>query len=128
MLNNVCLCGRLVKDCQLEQAGSKTVKTRFTLAVNRDYKDKDGNTPCDFIDCEAWNAGAEFLEKYARKGDTISVSGSLRKDVWTGQDDEYKSRVYVNVSSVNIVAQNRKRDEGEEEPKPEPKKKAYTRR
>ena len=128
MLNNVCLCGRLVKDCQLEQAGAKTVKTRFTLAVNREYKDKDGNTPCDFIDCEAWHAGATFLEQYARKGDTLSVSGSLRKDVWTGQDDEYKSRVYVNVNSVNIIAQTRKREEGEEEPKPEPKKKAYTRR
>ena len=128
MLNNVCLCGRLVKDCQLEQAGSKTVKTRFTLAVNREYKDKDGNYPCDFIDCEAWNAGATFLEKFARKGDTLSVAGSLRKDVWTGQDDEYKSRVYVNVNSVNIIAQTNKREDGEEEQKPEPKKKAYTRR
>lgn len=127
MLNNVCLCGRLVKDCQLEQAGAKTVKTRFTLAVNRDYKDKDGRTPCDFIDCEAWNAGANFLEEYARKGDMLSVSGSLRKDVWTGQDDEYKSRIYINVNSVNIVAQVREREEEPEE-KPAPKKSARARR
>lgn len=120
MLNNVCLCGRLVKDCQLEQAGAQSVKTRFTLAVNRDYKDRNGQPVCDFIDCEAWNAGANFLEQYARKGDMLSVSGSLRKDVWTGQDDEYKSRVYVNVNSVNIVAQVRER---EEEPEEKPEKK-----
>lgn len=131
MLNNVCLCGRLVKDCQLEQAGAQSVKTRFTIAVNRDYKDRNGNTPCDFIDCEAWNAGANFLEEYARKGDMLSISGSLRKDVWTGEDDEYKSRVYINVNSVNIVGQVREREEEPEEntkKKPAPKKTSRPRR
>lgn len=122
MLNNVCLNGRLVKECELEQIGkSDSVKTRFTLAVNRDYKDKEGNTPCDFIDCEIWNAGANFLEEYANKGDMISVSGSLRKDAWKDEDGEGHSRTYVSCSAVNIVARAGKKYEDEEE---EPKKKS----
>lgn len=120
MLNNICLNGRLVKECELEQIGkSDSVKTRFTLAVNRDYKDKDGNTSCDFIDCEIWNAGANFLEQYANKGDMISVSGSLRKDTWEGEDGERKSRTYVSCAAVNIVARAGRKDE-EEEPKRKP--------
>lgn len=121
MLNNVCMNGRLVKDCNLEQFGAESVKCRFTLAVNRDYKDREGNYPCDFIDCEVWNAGANFLENYARKGDMLSVSGSLRKDTWKDNDDKWQSRTYVAVNSVNIVAQYEPKEE-EAEKKPEPKK------
>ena len=121
MLNNVCLNGRLTKECSLEQVGkSDSVKTRFTLAVNRDYKDRDGNTPCDFIDCEIWNAGANFLEQYANKGDMISVSGSLRKDTWKDEDGDGHSRTYVSCAAVNIVAGAGNKYEDEDE---EPKKK-----
>ena len=125
MLNNVCLNGRLTKECELEQVGkSDSVKTRFTLAVNRDYKDKDGVTPCDFIDCEIWNAGANFLEQYANKGDMLSVSGSLRKDTWKDSEGEWQSRTYVSCAAVNIVARAGKKDEDEDEDEDEkPKKK-----
>ena len=64
MLNSVSLVGRMTKDVVMFQVGDN-VKGSFTLAVNRDYKDKDGNTPCDFIECEVWNAGASFLDEYA---------------------------------------------------------------
>lgn len=121
MLNNVCMNGRLVKDVTLEQVGKDSVKSRFTIAVNRDYKDKDGNTPCDFIDCEVWNAGANFLETYSRQGDMVSVSGSLRKDTWKDKDNKWNSRTYVQVNSVNIVAQVK-------EPEETPSKKSTRRR
>lgn len=118
MLNNVCMNGRLVKDCTLQQVGKgDSVKTVFTLAVNREYKDKDGNTPCDFLDCEVWNAGANFLENYARKGDMLSVSGSLRKDTWKDKDGGYQSRTYVMVNTVNIIARYEPKEEQKEEPK-----------
>lgn len=123
MLNNVCLNGRLTKECTLEQVGSQTVKTRFTLAVNRDYKDKDGATPCDFIDCEIWNAGANFLEQYANKGDMLSVSGSLRKDTWKNSEGDWQSRTYVSCAAVNIVARAGRKEEDEDEDE-EPKRRA----
>lgn len=118
MLNVVCMNGRLVKDCTLEQVGKDSVKCRFTIAVNRDYKDKDGNYPCDFIDCEVWNAGAHFLEEWSRKGDLLSVSGSLRKDTWKDTNGDWQSRSYVSVSNVNILS---KREPDEDE-KPQTKK------
>lgn len=118
MLNVVCMNGRLVKDCTLEQVGKDSVKCRFTIAVNRDYKDKEGNYPCDFIDCEVWNAGAHFLEEWSRKGDLLSVSGSLRKDTWKDTNGDWQSRTYVSVSNVNILSKH----EQDEDVKPQNKK------
>lgn len=122
MLNVVCMNGRLVKDCTLERVGKDSVKCRFTIAVNRDYKDKEGNYPCDFIDCEVWNAGANFLEEWSRKGDLLSVSGSLRKDTWKDDDGDWQSRTYVSASNVNILS---KREQEEDE---KPQKKSSKRR
>lgn len=123
MLNNVAVNGRLVKGITLEQVGD-SVKTRFTVACNRDYKDKDGKTPCDFLDCVAWNAPAHFLEMYADKGDMLAVSGRLQKDTWKDSEGKFDSRTYIQVNAVNIVS----KSQTEEDTKPEPKKKTYTRR
>lgn len=125
MLNNVSINGRLVKGITLEQVG-ESVKTRFTVACNRDYKDKDGKTPCDFLDCVAWNAPAHFLEMYADKGDMLAVSGRLQKDTWKDSEGKFDSRTYVQVNTVNLIS--KVQELGEEQTKPEPKKKTYTRR
>ena len=115
MLNNVSICGRLVKEIMLQQVG-ENVKTIFTLAVQRDYKDKEGNYPTDFIDCEAWNQAASFLEQYANKGDTITVSGAIRKDAWK-TDEGWNSRVYVAADRVHIIRASGAPEEAQEKPK-----------
>lgn len=122
MLNNVAICGRLVKEIMLQQVG-ENVKTVFTLAVQRDYKDKEGNYPTDFIDCEAWNQAASFLEQYANKGNTITVSGTIRKDAWKTEDG-WNSRVYVAADRVNII----RTSEAPEEVQEKPKAKTYRRK
>lgn len=132
MLNQVAVCGRITKDITLQQVGDST-KTSFTLAVNRNYKDKDGNYPCDFIDIVAWNATASFLEQYAEKGCMLTVSGRIQKDLWQDKDGNTQSRTYINAESVNIVAYPARSDREEEpeepEGKPAPKKKTtYKRR
>lgn len=73
-MNNVCLIGRLTKDPQIRvtKAGTKTAS--FTVAVNRIGKDKEA----DFINCVAFKGSAEFLEKYASKGELMSVEGSIQ--------------------------------------------------
>lgn len=113
MLNCVELIGRQVKDPELKQAGENVVM-RFTIAVNRDYKDKDGNYPCDFIDCEVWNQGAQFLYDYSSKGDMLAVKGTIRKDSFESKDGDTIYRTYINADRVYIVNSKSNEEESEE--------------
>lgn len=125
MLNNVSLIGRLTKDVTLLNVG-ENVKAQFTLAVNRDYKDKDGNVPCDFLECETWNASASFLEEYTGKGDLISVSGSLRLSVFEDKNKNTRYKTFVQADRVNLLA--KRINQNNEELTAKPKKPAYKRK
>ena len=75
-MNKVLLIGRLTRDAELSQSGSTYAK--FTLAVNRQFKDKDGSKKADFINCVAFGKTAEVLTQYTQKGSQIGVEGSLQ--------------------------------------------------
>lgn len=82
MINSVVLVGRITKDLELKQAGmSETV--RFTLAVNRRFKGKDGSRNADFISCVAWGQTARFIATYGRKGQLVAVEGSIETGSYT---------------------------------------------
>lgn len=103
MLNVVSLIGRMVKDINMFQIGER-IKGVFTLAVNRDYKDKDGNTPCDFIEIEVWNSSASFLEQYAGKGCMVSVQGSIRLNTYEDKEGNTRYKTFVQGDRVNLLA------------------------
>lgn len=125
MLNVIAMCGRLTKDVEAVQVGKDGLKAVFTLACSRDYKDREGNTPCDFIDCVVWNSGAEYMDQFANKGDTVSIKGRLQRDTWK-DNDEWKSKTYVQVDNVNIIYG--KPQEEKEERKEERKESRYNRK
>lgn len=78
-MNNVILMGRLTADPELRQTQSGISCCRFTVAVNRKFKNKDTDQyEADFISCVAWRQTAEFVSRYFSKGSMICVSGSLR--------------------------------------------------
>ena len=69
MLNHIVIMGRLTKDPELRTTQSGVSVTSFTLAVDRDFKNKDsGEKSTDFIDVVAWRQTAEFVCKYFSKG------------------------------------------------------------
>lgn len=68
MINNVVLVGRLTADPNLRYTASGTGVATFTLAVNRNFTNQDGNREADFINCVIWRKSAETLANYARKG------------------------------------------------------------
>lgn len=74
-MNNVILIGRLTKEVQV--SGNDKKVARYTLAVQREYKNKDGNYDSDFISCVTFGKSAEFAEKYLTKGMKIAVTGNL---------------------------------------------------
>ena len=102
MINNITLVGRLTKDPELRYIqGSGTAVATFTLAVDRDYKNKDGSVTTDFIPVEIMGKPAEFCANYVTKGRLVGVVGSIRVDRYE-QNGEKKT--FTKVSGRNIQA------------------------
>ncbi|RCF65457.1 single-stranded DNA-binding protein, partial [Enterococcus faecium] len=73
MINNVTLVGRLTKDPDLRYTASGTAVATFTLAVNRNFTNQNGNREADFINCVIWRKPAETMATLAKKGSLIGV-------------------------------------------------------
>ncbi len=85
-MNKVMLMGRLTHDVDLRQTPQGVSVARFSIAVNRRFKDQNGNYPTDFINCVAWRQTGEFISRYFHKGSMIAVVGSIQTRTWEGQD------------------------------------------
>ena len=98
MINNIVLVGRTTKAIELKQNKNGTSYVQFTLAVNRPYKDEQGQQQADFITCVAWNKTAETLANYVLKGTMIGIEGRLQVRSYENEAGvrQYLSEVLVN--------------------------------
>lgn len=102
-MNNVVLVGRLTKDPELRYIpGSGTPVATFTLAIDRDYKNRDGSTTTDFIPVEIMGKPAEFCANYITKGRLVGIQGSIRVDRYETPNGEKRS--FTKVAGRNIQA------------------------
>lgn len=85
-MNRVTLVGRLTRDPELKRTSSDIPYVQFTLAVNRNYQNKNGERQADFISCLAWRGTAELLSRYIRKGGQIGVDGSIQTRTYDDQN------------------------------------------
>ena len=92
MLNSVNLCGRLTHDIDLRYTNSGKAVGSFSLAVNRNFKNSDGDYEADFINCTIWGKSAENLANFVSKGSLINVSGRLNT---RNYDNKQGQKVYV---------------------------------
>lgn len=79
-MNKVILMGRLTAAPELRQTQTGISSCRFTIAVNRNFKNAQGGYDADFINCTAWRQTAEFVAKYFSKGQMICIDGTLRNN------------------------------------------------
>lgn len=100
MLNKIFLMGRLTRDPELRRTQSGTAVASFALAVDRDYKDQDGQRETDFVDIVAWRSTAEFVSKYFSKGRMAVVEGRLQVRSWTDKDGARRRTTEVVADSV----------------------------
>lgn len=113
MLNHIDLMGRLVRPPELRMTGSNIPVASFTLACDRDYKDKNtGERAADFIDCVAWRGTAEFAEKYLDKGRLVVVSGRMETQNWTDKEGNKRRSTKLRVESI-YFADSKRTDGGE---------------
>ena len=99
MINNVVLVGRLTKDCDLRYTSSGIAVATFTLAVNRNFSNQNGERETDFINCVIWRKPAETLANYTRKGSLIGLTGRMQTRNYENQQGQ---RVYV----TEVVVEN----------------------
>lgn len=109
MLNHIVIMGRLTRDPELRRTNTGVAVTRFSVAVDRDFQNKDtGERETDFINCVAWRSTGEFVSKYFSKGSMIVVSGRLQMRTWTDKDG-YKRRE-AEIVADNVYFGSSKRD------------------
>lgn len=109
MLNHIVIMGRLVRDPELRVTQTGVSVTSFTLAVDRDYKNKEsGEKSTDFIDVVAWRSTAEFVCKYFTKGRMAIAEGRLQIRDWKDRDGN--NRRNAEVVADNIYFGDSKRD------------------
>lgn len=94
------MIGRITKELELKQTASQIPYIQFTLAVDRKFKDANGNKQTDFISCVAWRQTATFINQYFHKGSKILVSGEIQT---RNYDDKNGNKVYVTEVLVDEV-------------------------
>lgn len=122
-MNKVILVGNLTKDPEFITTNNGISVCRFTIAVNRKFKNEDGNYDSDFINCVAWRNTADFVSKYSHKGNKVGVSGSIQTRTYDAQDG---SKRYVTEVVVDDVELYTPKSENDNKPQTEASKKQET--
>lgn len=114
-MNQVILIGRLTKDPEVKATQNGKEVCSFTLAVDRKFKDANGERGADFISCVAWEQRAKLLGQYFQKGSKVGIIGNLQARSY---DDKDGKKVYVTeviVEQIEFVES--RKDDKNSEPK-----------
>ena len=99
MINNVTLVGRLTKDVELKYTPANQAVAQFVLAVNRTFKNANGERESDFINCVIWRKSAENFVNWVKKGALIGITGRIQTRNYENQQGQ---RVYI----TEVIAEN----------------------
>jgi single-strand DNA-binding protein len=98
-MNKVILIGRITKEIELKATTSGTEVADFTIAVNRTYKNAEGNYEADFINCVSYKGLAKTISTYVKKGDRLAVEGRL-------QTRTYQNKEGKNIKVSEVIVEN----------------------
>jgi single-strand DNA-binding protein len=111
-MNKAILLGRLVRDPELRNTQNGTPVVSFTLAVDRRFKNAQGERVADFIPCVAWRSTAEFVAKYFSQGQRLALVGSIQPRSWEDADGNRRYTTEVIADEV-YFADSKKSDGGQ---------------
>lgn len=115
MINRVVLVGRLTRDPELRYTANGAAVASFTVAVNRQFTNSQGEREADFINCVIWRKAAENFSNFTNKGSLVGIDGRLQTRNYENQQGQ---RVYVtevvveNFSLLESRAESEKRNSG----------------
>ena len=102
-MNRVCLIGRLTTKPELRTTSNNLSTTRFTLAVNRNFSNAQGEREADFITIVAWRKQAENICQYLDKGSQVSVEGRIQTGSFDDKDGNRRYTTEVIADQVNFL-------------------------
>ena len=116
-LNKVFLMGNLTRDPELRYTPSGTAVATLGLAVNREYRDKNGEIQKEvcYIDVDVWARQAELCSEHLRKGSPVHVEGRLQYDTWENPEGERRSKHKVRADRVQFLSRGGHHDNDDEE-------------
>ncbi len=103
-MNKVILVGRLTRDPDVKNTTSGKSVASFTLAVDRRFKNKDGQKEADFVPIVVWGKQAEFVGQYLSKGSQIGVSGRLQVRSYDAQDGQRRYVTEVVADEITFLS------------------------
>lgn len=106
-MNKVILVGRLVRDPELRSTQSNISVSTFTIAVDRRFRNSNGERQSDFISVVAWRQQAEFVSNYFKQGSKIGIVGSIQSRSWVDQEGRKRYTVEVLAEEVHFVESRR---------------------
>ena len=115
MINNVVLVGRLTRNIEVRYTQSEKAVGNFTLAINRRFKNQNGEYETDFIDCVVFGKQAETMAQYTAKGDLIGVEGSIQKRAYEDKEGNKRYIVEIMVEKITFLQTNKKEETKVEE-------------
>ena len=111
-MNKCVFMGRFVRDPDMRQSAKGDAICNFTLAVDRNFKDANGERQADFIDFVAFRRTAEFIGKYFTKGRMAVVAGRLQIDRYTDEDGNRRKAAKVVVDAIHFGDSKREQASG----------------
>lgn len=114
-MNKAILTGRITKDPEMKTTQSGINTCSFTVAVQRKFKNAEGNYDADFINCVSWRAQAEFVSKYFKKGSPIEVCGSIQTRNYKDKDGKTVYVTEINVEEVGFGGKAEKTEKTDEQ-------------
>ena len=102
-MNRVMLIGRFTAKPELRYTSSNVPYTRFTIAVNRQFNNQDGNRDADFINIVAWRKQAEVVCNYFDKGNQIAIEGRIQTGSYDAQDGTKRYTTDVVLDTFHFI-------------------------
>lgn len=102
MLNRIILMGRLTKNPTIRKAGDQSNYVCFSIAVDRDVPNRNGERITDFFDCVAWRQLANHIFNYYKKGDSIIVEGRMMQRKYIDENKIERTIYEVQVDNANF--------------------------
>src|SRR5574344_2651605 len=103
IMNKIELTGRITKEIELRYTQSNKAVGNFSLAVNRKFKNQNGEYEADFINCIVFDKLAETIKEYVKKGDLIGVCGRFHARHYTDKDGNQKYITEVVVEEIDFL-------------------------
>ena len=100
VLNSVNIMGNLVADPEIRKTANDISVANFRIAVARNFKNADGEYDTDFFNCVSFGNGAEFLQKYFSKGDSVVINGALSTNTWVDKNGNNRHEVNIVATSI----------------------------